>query len=775
MDTILGTKGETLFNLREKVKQSSILDLYIVKSASWNKNRSSEIKNIEVAFPNESNFVVRSSALSEDCHNQSNAGAFNSFLSVPKKEIASRVDDVFKSYEEVIPEDQVLIQPMLETVKASGVIFTCNQDTKAPYYIINYDDQSARTDTITSGSSKEHKTRYIYKSHRLNENDEFYNLLNSVKELESICSNDKLDIEFAIDEKLNVYILQVRPLVFHEDKNETLDILPQLKTIQEKFNSSNMSHPYLCGESTVYGVMPDWNPAEIIGVRPRRLAMSLYKELITDNVWAYQRDNYGYRNLRSFPLLVNFGGIPYIDVRISMNSFIPDSVPFELANKLANHYIERLKRKPELHDKIEFEIVFSCFTLDTPKKLKVLKEYGFTEEEIKTLENSLRDLTNNVVNNKTGLWLKDTNKIEVLDKRRDEVLSSSMPTLNKIYWLVEDCKRYGTLPFAGLARAAFIAVQILKSMVDLNLLSQKEYDTFLRSLSTVSKELHEDYHNLTFTDFIQKYGHLRPGTYDILSPNYAENPELYFNKEDIDQAESLAKAKEFKLSLEQLSKIDEVLNESGLDLKVLDLFEFIRKAIEGREFAKFVFTKNVNSILNLLHQEGKKLGFSLEELSHLDIACVIRLYSEALDIREVISESIKSGQKQYEIAQKISLPPLIVNEEDIFSFYISSSQPTFVTQKKIVAPSIFINSPNDDLKGKIVLIESADPGFDWIFSRGIAGLITLYGGANSHMAIRASELGIPAVIGAGEKSFQQWRKGKTLEIDAASKLVRVIK
>ena len=28
----------------------------------------------------------------------------------------------------------------------------------------------------------------------------------------------------------------------------------------------------------------------------------------------------------------------------------------------------------------------------------------------------------------------------------------------KIYWLLEYCKRYGTLPFAGLARAGFIAV-----------------------------------------------------------------------------------------------------------------------------------------------------------------------------------------------------------------------------------------------------------------------------------------------------------------------------
>ena len=27
--------------------------------------------------------------------------------------------------------------------------------------------------------------------------------------------------------------------------------------------------------------------------------------------------------------------------------------------------------------------------------------------------------------------------------------------MTKVYWLLEDCRRYGTLPFAGLARAGF--------------------------------------------------------------------------------------------------------------------------------------------------------------------------------------------------------------------------------------------------------------------------------------------------------------------------------
>ena len=73
-----------------------------------------------------------------------------------------------------------------------------------------------------------------------------------------------------------------------------------------------------------------------------------------------------------------------------------------------------------------------------------------------------------------------------------------------------------------------------------------------------------------------------------------------------------------------------------------------------------------------------------------------------------------------------------------------------------------------------MIIESADPGYDWIFSHGIAGLVTKYGGANSHMAIRSAEFGIPAAIGLGEVDYQQFRVARLLELDCAGRQLRVI-
>lgn len=74
--------------------------------------------------------------------------------------------------------------------------------------------------------------------------------------------------------------------------------------------------------------------------------------------------------------------------------------------------------------------------------------------------------------------------------------------------------------------------------------------------------------------------------------------------------------------------------------------------------------------------------------------------------------------------------------------------------------------------GKIVLIENADPGYDWGFSHNIAGFITAYGGANSHMAIRAAEFGLSAVIGVGEKNFQRYAQEKQITLDCQNRIIQ---
>ena len=259
--------------------------------------------------------------------------------------------------------------------------------------------------------------------------------------------------------------------------------------------------------------MPDWNPAEIIGVKPRPLALSLYRELVTDAIWAYQRDNYGYKNLRSFPLLVSFHGLPYIDVRVSFNSFVPRNIGGDLAERLVSYYIDRLRADPELHDKVEFEIIFSCYTFDLSERLRVLGQYGFSREDLGNITGALRDLTNRITHGQTGLWRQDREKIDILASRLPGLREAPIDKISRIYWILEDCKRYGTLPFAGLARAGFIAVQLLRSLVAVGVLNGNEYASFMASLDTVGSRIGHDFATLRKEEFLRLWSpaarHLR--------------------------------------------------------------------------------------------------------------------------------------------------------------------------------------------------------------------------------------------------------------------------
>ena len=108
------------------------------------------------------------------------------------------------------------------------------------------------------------------------------------------------------------------------------------------------------------------------------------------------------------------------------------------------------------------------------------------------------------------------------------------------------------------------------------------------------------------------------------------------------------------------------------------------------------------------------------------------------------------------------------------AFHMPLSEPNFITQNTVIA-SVLRPSEDTDIAGSIILIENADPGFDWIFTRNIAGFITAYGGVNSHMAIRAGELGLLAVIGAGQAKFEKWSSPKLIELDYSNRQLRVLK
>ena len=403
---------------------------------------------------------------------------------------------------------------------------------------------------------------------------------------------------------------------------------------------------------------------------------------------------------------------------------------------------------------------------------------GFSAIEVDSIKQSLKKLTNNVVNKQTGIWRLDLEKLNVLKNRHQQIIHSNFSPIEKIYWLLEDCKRYGTLPFAGLARAGFMAVQILHSLVSEGILNDENYTRFISSLTTIGKELTIDKTLLSKEEFLKKYGHLRPGTYDITTPRYDDTPDLYFDW-NLKPTEPLATtdANHFSLNLSQMIQLDNLLKTHELETDAIRLLEFIKLAIEGRELAKFYFTKNLSDALQLIEQIGAEYGITKEELSYVNSSVFKELYISSHDPKSFIMQSIAQGKLQYDMTLSISLPPIISNPDDIWSFEWPEMSANYITQKKITAPIITLSSTQDNasLKGALVCIPNADPGFDWLFSHNIAGIITAWGGVNSHMAIRAGELGLPSIIGAGEVLYKKLCSAQWIQLDCAAKKIEVIK
>lgn len=403
----------------------------------------------------------------------------------------------------------------------------------------------------------------------------------------------------------------------------------------------------------------------------------------------------------------------------------------------------------------------------------MLGHFGFSTDDRTEISDALRRLTNQIIHGETGLWRQDREKIDILAARLASLHDTTLDKISRIYWLTEDCKRYGTLPFAGLARAGFIAIQLLRSLVTTRVIDAAEYGTFMASLNTVGSRIGRDFVRLSRNEFLAHYGHLRPGTYDILSPRYDEEPDTYFDWSSERRAEEAGPVR-FALSLDQLRHIQRLLAEHRLEIDPLDLIEFIKAGIEGREYAKFVFTQNLSDTLALIKRLGEEHGLTTEDSAFLDFSTIRSLYNESGAVGARLHASVAEGRRRYELTRKLVLPPLIASPEDVFAFHLPSTQPNFVTEKCVTAATTSITDPREKLAGSIVFIPSADPGFDWIFTRDIRGFVTEFGGVNSHMAIRAGELGVPAVIGAGEALFERWRSARMICLDCANRQVQLV-
>ena len=793
---LISTKANTLLSLKPLLTKARVEDIYIVWHGKYSDNKYEVAKQISKQFGT-NKIVVRSSSMNEDCYEQSNAGHFDSVLNVDATdpdEIIRAIDKVYASYvsseEPIISEnEQVLVQTMTTGVVRSGVVFTRDINENRPYYLINY-DATGSTDAVTSGSGGE--TLWVSRNVDIQAlRKEWRSLLTAVREIEEILNNMVLDIEFAIDEKDVVTIFQVRPLAanyrfkrsFQDD--EFYEIQSEAKRMYNALASEAGGMSYLSD-------MAFWNPAEIIGSNPHALDYSLYREIITKKAWSEGIAQLGYRFIPK-DLMCQIGNKPYISLERSFEGLIPGTIDAGLTNKLKDYYIRKLMNNPTAHDKIEFEIIYNCFDWSAEAFKAELAENGFSDAEITQYVDALKALTEGVIKNYRQILNRDLADLKVLEEITERIQQKIAFKETDVFVLLEyfkelliNLKRYGTPHFSRQARCAFISKAHCKSLVKEGYFTQEAMDIFLSSVHTVASDFETDYKafrmgEMSRETFNKKYGHLRSGTYDIRTLRYDE----------VDFSENASKltgegSREVKKQVnENVMLLDgevlkKALNVSGFAVDVSEYYDFLKNSIEMREYFKFVFTKALSLALHGLVLVGESLGIGREDLSHIEVADILatEYYDTEYELKlfwETLILQRKNKHKQYE---QLILPELVWSAADITEVHFLESRANYITSDCVEGEIIVLDGADgmatDNISGKIVVIEKADPGYDWIFTKNIMGLVTKYGGAASHMAIRCAEFCVPAAIGCGEKQFTALQHAKTIQMDCKKGVIKVV-
>ena len=702
-------------------------------------NDLNNIENIVDSFSQK--IMIRSNSSSEDKEYSSSAGKYLSIGPIERNDL----ETIKKSWEMVVDsyEEQdnqsVIFQNYIENAKSVSVLTSYKVGSDSAYRTFST-YYGSETDAITSGKYSEINNFFMHRSFDiLPKKYEKYNVyLKIITQLEDLFKNKQLDIEMVLDKNNSPQLLQVRPLMGKKLNKESIfeekEVIDRNLKNYKKLNKTTADR---FGTNQIYSNMSDMNPAEMIGKKPDNIAFGLYKFMFTDTTWNIQRGEFGYRKYSGGKLMELFNNVAYINVNHSLNSFLTRNLQKESCEEIINYQLNKLKENPHLHDSIEFDISRSSYVFDTVEEFS--KEYKniISPSEIIKWHNDLIQI--------------DTQNKSTLEKNKKIILS----TFSKLDKSFEYSKKENiklirdtmALPFTHHSRLGFVYFAQLNSLLEKEVISEDQKKLLLLSVNSISTKMKADAYEVkigkkTLEGFLDVYGHIRAGNYNLLSSNL---------KNDLNFTESLINNSQQPLEDNILPKdiytnIEEYFTINEIPLEASAWIDMFQEGISTRENSKFYYTKGIDGILN---EVGEKNTSDRELFDLLDIE---------------FNEENTSDMR----LKNVLMPDLITSNEDFYFYEEMSKDGNYIGQGTVIGDVLLIeneaNRPNN-LENKIVVIPAADPGWDWIFNYKIKSLVTKYGGPNSHMAIRCAEHNIPAILGVGENNFTVISNSKSLKID----------
>jgi phosphohistidine swiveling domain-containing protein len=708
--------------------------------------------------------AVRSSADSESIGQTSPPGAFRSELGVPSSDahaIATAVEAVFGSIDTATGLRRgVVVQTQVTDVTVAGVATTLDLQRR-PYLTVEFDDKSGTTDRVTSG---QHVQRVVLAPNWCGEGW-LDAVCRAVQQITSSLQIVDLVLEFAIDHDGTLHVFQA----WERGRSASVSaetLAGAVDVSARRLASQRLYH----GQELVLSDMADWNPAEMLGQAPGALDVSLYRRLITDRTWARARQRLGYFDCPG-PLLVEILGHPYVNVRQSFRSLTPSG----LSDSTRSAYIEgcsnRLCEEPWLHDKVEHDLLTTYWPLRDGRAAMPHRAPWLTKTQLEEFRTELIATTAQMLSSwaseiswaqkgaqQLGLW-RSANPIDRLSSMTVEGLLSFVTRALRV------CRAIGTLPFSSVARLAFVADGLARELADAGDIDPSLSSLWQRVQTPADRfaiDLADE--RISLTSLAARYGHLRPHTYNIESLPYAARDGFLaaLRESSVDQGMHALKSDCTTQANVALSEYFEALGVPPPE----DPLGLLASAFSARESHKFHFTAVLSDALEALAELGVRLDLSRAEVRRLSIRRLLTAgrRGDSTATKQALLDATRRDNRH----ALLQWPDFISGRTNLLEVDYIEARPTYIGQRIVDAPLCHLNSELRDpraLDGSIVVIEAADPGFDWIFTQRIAGLITCYGGSSSHMAIRCHELSLPAAIGCGRTTYQQLVSGTRVILD----------
>lgn len=754
-------KGASLDWLSTRVQLAQVPAFIKISAARWYAHPCEVLSLCHRTFEDQL-VAVRSDAYAEDQAQTTRAGEFCTLLNVASAELPESIERVAQSMPGH-PKDSILIQRMVLQPRFVGVVSSHRIADGAPWYCIElaHDDTAAVTGGRATGRQVAvARSRIALGVEPLDEPER--SALALVQEVEGLVEGIPLEIEFALSESpsascvLEGHLLQMRPLTTarywsHIQNAHPPAQLPSLAFLNEVDTLSGIE-----GDRTILSLMSDWNPAELIGAHPRPLALSLFKELIADGVWWQARASLGYAAppQKNIHLLQVLQGRPFVDVRRSANSLIPAQLPAATRRTLVNHWLALLEKEPALHDKVEFQVFRTVRDFSAPSAFECANVTGLPSDALKQWEAALGRLTAHLMNmgaDSPLIALNGAISVLELDDLEEQTASS----------LLQRCQQ-GTAAFASIARIAFAAEAQLRSAVQRGALAPD------RALALRAAARSSPTHSANSSTAL---GHLRPGTFDITQPTWSANADLISGVRS-----PLSPPASFSLAPPEARLLEKLAAEADLPFCAQQWVRFAQVSASSREWGKFVFSRHLSAALEGIAAEAMAVGVAREQASWLTMSQWRQGHALAPAARAVHwTHCAEQARIKHHIEAQLITGPVLRQERDRYVADSLGSLPNFIGMRAVHGPLIVITDtfpqPSAALQGAVVLVSKADPGFDWLFDYGIVGLITQWGGANSHMAIRCAEFGLAAAIGCGPSVYARALSARSATIDPGTESI----